>query len=133
MLRSARENVTVRQVAIADRVGTMTLGYADGVGDDSMAYLTDFGGVDADIAKQHYDSFAQTHVPTTTLSAFANDIAEPESIRFSKMDAEAAIVRGVSEWFGQQQPRILMEVHGVQEALECADQMWTLVYHAILL
>ncbi|MEM9827361.1 MAG: FkbM family methyltransferase [Planctomycetota bacterium] len=134
--RSKRGNVTIHEMAVAETEGEMRLRFADQAGDDSMAYLTEYGGVDVAVAREQYKSFVDTIVSTKTLDRIGEEVSEFGKVTFIKMDAEgaeAAIIRGGLRFLEQCRPRILMEIHGVQEALCCADRLWPLGYQAILL
>ncbi len=132
--RSGLDHVTVHPVAVAGAVGTMVLHYAAAEGaDDSMAYLGDYGGVDTDAAQEHYQRFSRTTVDTVTLDGLVN---QPPLPRFIKIDAEGAegpILNAGRELIAAARPRLLIEVHGIYEALQCAEILDQLDYRAILL
>ena len=133
-VRSQLNHVTVHQVAVAGQVGEMTLQFAEAEGsDDSMAFLDAYGGVDTPAAHEHYRSFARTKVEAVTLDSLASDLP---SVQFMKIDAEgaeAAILGAGLNLVARCKPRLLLELHGIYEALACAEILCKLDYRAILL
>ncbi len=129
--RSGLVNVTVHQVAVAAESGVMTLRYADSGGDDSMAYLELYGGVDSDAAREHYDGFATTQVRTVTLDEI--DVPMPRFIKIDAEGAEVHIIRGGVKMLAETKPRLLIELHGITEALQAAEILMDLNYQALLL
>jgi FkbM family methyltransferase len=132
--RSGLDHVTVHPVAVAGAVGTMTLHYAAGEGaDDSMAYLGDYGGVDTEAAREHYQRFSRTTVDTVTLDRLVDRTPPPRLIKIDAEGAEGPILNAGRELIAAARPRLLIEVHGIYEALHCAEILDQLNYRAILL
>ena len=132
--RSGFGHVTVHQAAVAGEVGEMDLSYDEsGQGDDSMAYLDAYGGVDTEAAHEHYRSFSRTKVRSVTLDSLANQLPAPSFIKIDAEGAEAAILGGGLDLVRRFRPRLLIEIHGIQEALQCAEILNRLDYRALLL
>ncbi len=132
--RSGLDHVTVHPVAVAGAVGTMVLHYAGEQGaDDSMAYLGDYGGVDTAAAEEHYRRFSSTEVNTVTLDRLVEQAPAPRFIKIDAEGAEGPILNAGRQLIAAARPRLLIEVHGIYEALQCAEIMDELNYRAILL
>ena len=132
--KSELQHVQVHQVAMAGQVGEMTLQFAEAEGsDDSMAFLDAYGGVDTQAAHEHYRNFSRTTVKAVTLDSLVSDLS---SVQFMKIDAEgaeAAILGAGLSLIASNRPRLLVELHGIYEALACAEILCKLNYQAILL
>ena len=132
--KSKLNHVQVHQVAVAGQNGEMTLRFAEAEGgDDSMAFLDAYGGVDTQAAHEHYRNFSRTNVSAVTLDSLLGTVS---SVQFMKIDAEgaeAAVMGAGLELISRHQPRILVELHGIYEALACAEILCKLNYRAILL
>ena len=137
--RAGLSHVTVHQVAVAGEVGEMALHFADASsgggpgGDDSMAYLPQYGGVDTPAAKEHYQRFSRTTVNTITLDSLVSKLPPPRFIKIDAEGAEAPILEAGRELIAQARPRLLVEMHGIYEALACAEILSEANYRAILL
>ena len=132
--RSGLQHVTIHQEAVGGEVGDMTLHFAEGdAGDDSMAYLDAYGGVDTPAAHEHYRSFSRTKVRTVTLDSLLPQLPPPRFIKIDAEGAEAAILGASRQLISQFRPRLLVELHGIYEAIQCAEILSDLNYHAILL
>lgn len=132
--RSGLEHVTVHHAAVAGEVGEMTLQFAqDDSGDDSMAFLDAYGGVDTPAAHEHYRAFARTTVNAVTLDSLAASIPNPKLIKIDAEGAEGAILSAGGQLIHRDRPRLLVELHGIYEALQCAELLDRLNYRAILL
>jgi FkbM family methyltransferase len=131
--RSRLVNVSVQSVAMAGQEGEMVLQFAAAGGDDSMAYLEAYGGVDTPAAHEHYQRFSRLVVPTVTLDSL---LSEPDLPHFIKIDAEGAeapILQAGRQLLARAKPRLLIELHGIHEALACAELLDAIGYRAILL
>ena len=112
----------------------MDLQFADvGSGDDSMAYLDAYGGVDTPAAHEHYRSFSRMTVRTVTLDSLRTELPAPRLIKMDAEGAEAAILKAGRQLIAQFRPRLLVELHGIYEAIDCAEILSGLNYQAILL
>ena len=132
--RSGFGHVTVHQAAVAGEVGEMDLSYDEsGKGDDSMAYLDAYGGVDTEAAHEHYRSFSRTRVQSVTLDSLVNQLPAPSFVKIDAEGAEAAILGGGLHFISRFRPRLLIEIHGIREALQCAEVFNRLDYRAVLL
>lgn len=132
--RSGLAHVTVHHAAVAAEVGEMTLQFAEaGAGDDSMAYLDAYGGVDTPAAHEHYQSFSRTTVRTLTLDSLLKELPAPRFIKVDAEGAEGAILSAGRQLISQTRPRLLVELHGIYEAIHCAEILCRLDYCAILL
>lgn len=131
MATSGLDHVHVHQQGVAGKSGEMVLRFAQDGQDDSMAYLEDYGGVKTPLADQNYPDFGAQRVPVVTLDEI--DAAVPALIKIDAEGAEAAILSGGVNLFRTARPRVLVETHGVGEALQCANQMQTLDYIALAL
>jgi FkbM family methyltransferase len=132
--RSGLGHVTVHQAAVAGEIGEMDLYYdQSGQGDDSMAYLDAYGGVDTEAAHEHYRSFSRTKVQSVTLDSLVNQLPAPSFIKMDAEGAEAAILRGGLNLVRRFRPRLLIEIHGIHEALQCAEILSRVGYRALLL
>ena len=123
----------VHQLAVAGQSGSLTLKIATKDGDDSMAYLDAYGGVDTEAAHQHYQHFDETTVTAVTLDEAAEKFGAPQFIKIDAEGAEGAILEGGKEVIKTQKPRLLIEVHGIHEAIHCSEILSKLNYQAILL
>jgi FkbM family methyltransferase len=132
--RSGLANVTVHRSAVAGEVGRMTLQFAEvGAGDDSMAYLDAYGGVDTPAAHEHYRSFSRITVRTQTLDSLRKELPAPRFIKIDAEGAEVAILTAGRQLISESRPRLLVELHGIYEALQCAEILSGLKYRALLL
>ncbi|MDA7878206.1 FkbM family methyltransferase [bacterium] len=132
--KSAFQHVQVHQVAMAGQNGEMMLQFAEAEGsDDSMAFLDAYGGVDTQAAHEHYRSFARTSVQAVTLDSLSGDLPSVQFIKIDAEGAEAAILGAGHNLISSNKPRLLIELHGIYEALACAEILCTLNYQAILL
>ena len=132
--RSGLSHVTVHCAAVAGEVGELTLNFADVPGsDDSMAYLDQYGGVDTDAAAEHYGQFKRTIVRATTLDALHEELPPPSFVKIDAEGAEGPIVGSGLQMIADRRPRMLIELHGIQEALSCAELLESVNYRAILL
>lgn len=130
--RSKLSHVTVHQEAIADAKTTMTLRCRTSGNHDSMSYLDSVGGIVSEAANEQYPSFESLSVNTRTL----DDLMElrPDFIKIDAEGAEAAILRGgINLLSSSTSLRLLVEVHGVREAFECANVLQGLGYRAVML
>ncbi len=133
-IRSGLEHVVVHQVAVAGEVGQMVLSHSVGdLGDDSMAYLETYGGVETPAAKEHYSRFSRTSVQTVTLDSLLGEGLRPQFIKIDAEGAEVEILKSALQMIGQTRPRMLIEVHGIYEAMGCAEILRRCDYRAILL
>lgn len=131
--RSELHDTQIHQVAVAGECGELNLRYAADEGDDSMAYLDAYGGVDTAAAHTHYQSFKSVTVKTITLNHAAENFGAPQFIKIDAEGAEGAILEGGKELIASAKPRLLIEVHGIHEAMYCSDVLQSLDYRAILL
>lgn len=132
--RSEVGNVTVHQVAVAGEVGTMSLRFSpEGDGDDSMAYLDQYGGVDTPAAAEHYSKFVSVDVATVTMDSALGDVDTPDFIKIDAEGAEVAIVSAATNLLNNARPTMLIELHGIYESLGCADVLRKHGYLAVLL
>lgn len=126
--------MTVHQEAVAGEIGEMTLRLANrDDADDSMAYLDSYGGVDTPAAHEHYQSFSRINVPAVTLDSLLTRLPLPSFIKIDAEGAEAAILNAGRQLLAKARPRLLVELHGIYEAIHCAEILGDLNYHAILL
>jgi FkbM family methyltransferase len=127
---SRLSHVTVHQQAIACDVGNMALRYAaSDQSDDSMAFLVEYGGVNTARSQVQYANFAEINAPVVTLDSL--QIPSPNFIKIDAEGAEAFILRGGKRLLSGIKPRMLIELHGVDLALQCADILGDLGYLAI--
>lgn len=121
----------VRCVAMAGEVGQMQFRYASESGlDDSMGYLENYGGVNTPRSQDQYGRFGQTNIQTVTLDSLV-DLPDPQFIKIDAEGAEAEILRAGLGRITKSQPRMLIELHGVDLALKCADILGGLGYIGI--
>lgn len=132
--KSDLNHVQVHQVAMAGQIGEMTLHFAEAEGtDDSMAFLDAYGGVDTEAAHEHYRNFSRTTVQARTLDSFLGELPAVQFMKIDAEGAEAAILGGGKKLIADSKPRLLVELHGIYEALACAEILCKLNYQAILL
>ncbi len=132
--RSGLGHITVHEAAVAGEVGEMDLSFDEsGQGDDSMAYLDAYGGVDTEAAHEHYRSFSRTKVQSVTLDSLVNQLPAPSFIKIDAEGAEAAILGAGLDLVHRFRPRLLIEIHGIHEALQCAEIFSRVDYRALLL
>jgi FkbM family methyltransferase len=130
-VRSGLSHVTVHRKAVADIESTMTLRYASSGNYDSMGYLDSFGGVVSDAATEQYPHFESIDVETTTLDQLSS--LRPDFIKIDAEGAEGAVLRGGLKLLAGRPVRLLVEVHGVRQAFECADVLRQIGYRALLI
>ena len=127
---SQLNNVTLRQAAMAGNVGQMTLRYAaTASGDDSMAFLEQYGGVNTPRSQVQYAHFQEIRTACVTLDSLTTPV--PSFIKIDAEGAEAAIIKSGLKMLASARPRLLIEVHGVDLALECAQLLGSLGYVAL--
>ncbi len=132
--KSELKHVQVHQVAMAGEIGEMTLQFAEAEGsDDSMAFLDAYGGVDTQAAHEHYRSFSRTTVEAKTLDSLLDDLPAVQFMKIDAEGAEAAILGAGLKLIANSKPRLLVELHGIYEAMACAEILCKLNYQAILL
>lgn len=132
--KSGLSNVTVHAVAMAGEAGTMSLRFSPSEGgDDSMAYLDRYGGVETEAATEHYSKFQSTEVATWTMDSAIAATGNPSFIKIDAEGAEIAIVGAAKELLATVRPILLIELHGINEALGCADVLCRNHYQAVLL
>lgn len=127
----ARTNV--HPMAVAGENGTLTLKFAADAGDDSMAYLDVYGGVDTAAAHEHYQHFKEMTVNAITIDQAAQQFGVPQFIKIDAEGAEGAILEGARELLRSDRPRLLIEVHGIHEAMHCSEVLTEMNYQAIML
>ncbi len=133
-LKSELKHVQVHQVAMAGEIGEMTLQFAEAEGsDDSMAFLDAYGGVDTQAAHEHYRNFSRTNVQANTLDSLIDDLPAVQFMKIDAEGAEAAILGAGLKMIANSKPRLLVELHGIYEAMACAEILCKLNYQAILL
>ncbi|MFO0939645.1 MAG: FkbM family methyltransferase [Pirellulales bacterium] len=122
-------NAFVEVVAVAGESGQMQFRFAgDDSLDDSMGHLVRYGGVNTPRSQVQYDQFSERTVTAVTLDSrkqFA-----PNFIKIDAEGAEAEILLAGKELICQSKPRLLIELHGVDLALRCADLLGPLGYRA---
>lgn len=130
--RSGISNATVYPEAIAEEAGDMSMCVAGQDGDDSMGYLEAYGGVATDAANQNYPKFSRIAVQAVTLDSLLETMPAPTFLKIDAEGAEAPILRGGRNLIARHRPRLLVELHGIVEALTCAEFLRTLDYRAIV-
>ena len=132
--KSELKHVQVHQVAMAGETGEMTLQFAEAEGsDDSMAFLDAYGGVDTQAAHEHYRHFSRTTVKARTLDSLLDQLPAVQFMKIDAEGAEAAIIGAGLKLISSSKPRLLVELHGIYEAMACAEILSNLNYKAILL
>lgn len=123
-------NVTVHALAVADRQQELSLRFAANQSlDDSMGYLSDFGGVDTERSRSQYGSFSEIRVPCQSLDQM--NLPDPHFIKMDAEAAEARILQGGRNMIQRCRPRLLIEIHGADLALQCANILGPMGYVAI--
>ena len=131
--RSSLTKTRIHETAVAKACGEMKLRFAGEDSDDSMAYLDEYGGVDTEAAKAHYQQFKESIVPTISIDQATELHGTPDFIKIDAEGAEGAILEGGVQTISSAKPRLLIEVHGIHEALHCSDVLNAMDYQAILL
>jgi FkbM family methyltransferase len=128
--RSRLHNVKIHALAVAGEVGEMSLRYsASADGDDSMGFLENYGGVNTPRSEAEYAKFARRRTRCVTLDSL--EIASPHFIKIDAEGSEAFIVSGGKQLLANSKPRLLIEMHGVDLALQCAQLLASVDYVAI--
>ena len=127
--RSRLDKVTVHSAAVADCSGEMTLRFTSGLDHDSMAYLENCGGIDTEASREHYSKFQSVTVPVVSLDQLQD--CQPDFIKIDAEGAEAAVLRGGLKKLATRNVRLFIEVHGIQEGLDCAEILREIGYRAI--
>ena len=83
--------------------------------------LDAYGGVDTQAAHEHYRNFSRTLVQTRTLDSLIDDLPSVQFIKIDAEGAEAAILAAGLKLIANSKPRLLVELHGIYEALACAE------------
>jgi len=127
--KSGLDNAHIHHVALAGKSGTMTMrSVSDESGDDSMAYLEEYGGVLTPRSIVQYANFQDVTVSCVTLDNVTT--SPPDFIKMDVEGAEFAVITGGKKLLSTSKPRILMEVHGVETALRCANFLQSFGYQA---
>ncbi len=127
--RSGLSNVKVENVAVAGEAGQMQFRYAgESSLDDSMGYLVRYGGVNTPRSQVQYEKFSEKAVTAITLDSLKDH--SPNFIKIDAEGAEAEILSAGLELLSQSRPRLLIELHGVDLALRCANILGPLGYCA---
>lgn len=129
IVASKLPNVSVHATALAGEVGQMQFRFAGSQSlDDSMGYITRYGGVNTPRSQVQYGKFAERTIPTTTLDCL--DLPDPSFIKIDAEGAEAEILQAGLVRIGRAKPRMLIELHGVDLALKVASILGPLRYRA---
>jgi FkbM family methyltransferase len=127
--RSGLSNAKVENVAVAGEAGQLQFRYAgESSLDDSMGYLVRYGGVNTPRSQVQYEKFSEKVVTAVTLDSLKD--LSPNFIKIDAEGAEAEILSAGLELLSQSRPRLLIELHGVDLALRCADILGPLGYRA---
>lgn len=127
---SELSNITVYRTAMAGEVGQMQFRYAHQKSlDDSMGYIAHYGGVNTARSQAQYGQFAESTVATTTLTA--SGVPDPNFIKLDAEGAEVEILRAGIPLISRCKPRMLIEIHGVDLALGCAQILGSIGYIGI--
>lgn len=127
--RSQLTHAHVHAVAMAGECGTMPMrAVSDRQGDDSMAYLQDYGGVLTPRSQIQYESFQTIQAQCITLDE--SSALPPNFIKMDVEGAEVAVIAGGKRMLTEFKPRMLIETHGVERAFECAQLLQPLGYRA---
>lgn len=122
-------NAAVQNVAVAGEAGQMLFRFAgDESLDDSMGYLVGYGGVNTPRSQVQYEKFSERSVATVTLNSLRQHL--PTFIKIDAEGAEAKILEAGRELLAELRPRLLIELHGVDLALQCAKVLGPLGYQA---
>lgn len=128
----AKSNLThvhIHAVAMAGESGTMPMrSVVNAEGDDSMAYIEDYGGVLTPRSQVQYAEFQTILTQCITLDAC--QAPPPNFIKMDVEGAEVAVIAGGKRILTDFKPRLLIETHGVERALECAQLLRPLGYRA---
>ena len=131
--RQAYRHVTVHELAVAGGDGEMVLRLAeDPEADDSMAYLEQYGGVVTPASLEQYARFSSVRVKAVALDSMQDLIALPKFIKIDAEGAEVSIIQGALNMISRARPRMLVELHGVYEALACMAMLRQLNYVAVV-
>jgi FkbM family methyltransferase len=131
--RHASGHVTVHEVAVAGDDGEMVLRVAkDPDADDSMAYLEQYGGVVTPASLEQYARFSSVRVKAVALDSMQDQMALPKFIKIDAEGAEVSIIQGALSMISRAKPRMLVELHGVYEALSCMAMLRQLNYVAVV-
>jgi FkbM family methyltransferase len=131
--RQAYRHVTVHEAAVAGTDGEMVLRLAEAPGaDDSMAYLEQYGGVVTPASLEQYARFSSVTVKAVSLDSIQDRTALPQFIKIDAEGAEVSIIQGALSVISKAKPRMLVELHGVYEALACMDILRRLNYVAVV-
>ncbi len=126
--RSGYEHIQVHQVAVAGETGEMSLRVANAESHfDSMGYIEAYGGANTDAAHENHQYFDEIKVQTVTLDSL--DLPVPQFIKIDTEGAEAHILRSGLKVIAKEQPRMLIEMHSITAAMECAHLLMPLTLY----
>lgn len=125
--RSHLPNITVHHAAMAGKVGKLEFRFAESQRlDDSMGFLSDCGGVNTPRSQVQYGQFTCCTVDAVTLDSLS--LTDPNFIKLDAEGAEAEILSCGKKLLARAKPRLLIELHGVDLALRCAEILGALGY-----
>ncbi len=124
------ENAVIHPIGLSSESGERTFRFApDDSRDDSMGYLVDHGGTNTDRSQIEYANFSELRIHCESLDRL--ELPLPSFIKIDAEGAEAAILSGSRNLIQRCKPRLLIELHGVDLALECAEILRSMEYLAI--
>jgi FkbM family methyltransferase len=122
------------------RIHNFALGDFDGVvrlladqsepGAASMAFVEEFGGVEAQRESPQYRSARPLSAPVHTLDGlFENSqLPVPAVIKLDVEGAEARVLQGAGKLLAQTRPILLIEIHNIDAGLEITEQLVSMGY-----
>jgi len=125
--------VRVHELALGDRDGDGTLMVnAGNLGKSSMAYLRETGGIDTEREGKVYAQAEEVKVAVRKLDTYAREhqLVPPSAMKIDVEGAEAAVLAGAQELLAAYKPVLLMEIHTIDAALDCAAHLTRLGYRS---
>lgn len=120
-------NATVHHLALSHRTGEAAFRFAQqDFLDDSMSYLLEYGGVTTERSLVQYTDFSECLVACKRLDEL--DLPPPQFIKMDVEGAEAAVLAGGRTLLLRARPRLLIELHGVDLALQASEILRSLGY-----
>lgn len=132
--RNCIKGVTLHRNAVGDVDKDVTLECnSSSLGNTSMAYVKEYGGVTSCLNSTVYASASGVSVKQVSLDSFEDNIMPPALIKCDVEGAEGAVVRGARATLSRFRPILVIETHTIPAATEVAAELFPIGYRPHLL